>query len=88
MRNRKLKSAEAAFAEAQSMWRTELARAVAKERTTALAVAERVFDEHPQTRDRLHDPGCLCVAIGRGECAKCERGIAMLAALRAHSQTL
>lgn len=52
------------------------------EREACAALAEKVFDEHPLTLDRRHEPGCICHAIARGSCSECDRGAAILAALR------
>lgn len=45
--------------------------------------ARAAFDAHPLTLNRYHSPGCICDAIGRGSCSKCDRGDAVVDALDA-----
>lgn len=60
----------------------EARRVRVEERRALLALAEQIYDEHPLTRDRLHDPRCIHDSLGRGACSACDRGDAILAALR------
>lgn len=67
----------------ETLLRVEVAVA---ERAACVDLAERTWIEHPLTVDRYHEPGCICDAIGRGACPDCDRGEAVIAAIRARGK--